>query len=194
MNALDKTDKTLNKIALLKNERNTYRKEIKCLTNDILNLQNLQEKIDKSNIVLQYIIENKQKVIIEEFEQTVTSALQEIFDENYSFKIIFKKRNKMSSVDFAINTGEYKGHIPIKMTQGRCVKEVIALALRVIFLTMLAGRRILVLDESFGGIDTEREHSAGIFLNKVCEDAGIQIIMVSHKVSIADSADNRVEI
>lgn len=191
---LKKVDKINKDVESKKAERKFYRKESKSLSDNIIKLEAHKEKIDRANVALQYIIEHKQQSIITMFEDTVTSALQEMFDENYTFKLEFHKRNKMSTVDFTINTGEYAGYLPLKMCHGKAVKETIACALRVMFVSMMEGRKILILDESFGGIDVEREHKAGLFLNKICEQFGIQLIIVSHKVGVGDSADNKVNI
>lgn len=189
MQVLNKLNKINKKISKLKAEKNLCKKNIKGFEDKNIDLQILQDEIDKSVLVLQLVVENKQKEIIELFEETVTSALKEIFNNNYSFKIEFGKRNKVTTADFVINTGEYAGYIPLKMCQGKSVARIIAFVLRIMFISILEGRKLVILDECFDGIEAEREHKVGLFISKICDKYDMQFIMVTHMQGIYEHAD-----
>lgn len=152
-----------------------------------------KDMIERSIFLLQLLSESRQKSVIELFEQTVTAALQEVFNENYVFKLQYGKRNNVSTVDFTIHTGEYDGFLPIKMTQGNCLKQTVGSILRLMFVSVLEGRKLVVLDESLGGVEIDREERVGAFLRTICERFEIQLIFVTHKEGIYNSADNKIE-
>ena len=158
-----------------------------------LDLVRQRDMIEKSVFVLQLLTESRQKSVVALFQNTVTAALQEVFDEDYSFELSYGKRNNVSTVDFMIHTGEYEGHLPILMTQGNAVRQVVGTVLRIIFISVLEGRKFAVLDESLGGVEIERESRVGDFLRTVCERFGMQLLLVTHKRGIFDSADNKIE-
>ena len=74
------------------------------------------------------------------------------------------------------------------------LKETIGVALRVIFTALLSGRKLLILDESFGGVDKDREYNVGKFLSEICREFDIQLVIVSHKLIIAEFADKKIEV
>lgn len=189
MKALKKLNKTKTDLSNLQAERKLQEKNINKLINKNLDLENRQEKIDKGILVLQLLVENKKREIIDTFEETVTSALQEIFNKEYSFKIEFSKRNKVTTADFVINTGEYAGFMPLKMCQGKSVARIIAFVLRTMFVSILDGRKLMVLDECFDGVEWERQSKVGNFISKLCEKYNMQIIMVTHMKGIYEHAD-----
>jgi DNA repair ATPase RecN len=152
------------------------------------------EKNDNAILLLQLVIENRQMSIIKLFDKTVASALKEVFGESYDFEISFDKRNNTTTADFTIHTGEYEGFIPIRGCQGKSIAEVVAVILRAIFIHLLDGRKVIILDECFTGIEYERQSLIGAFLRKVCEKFNIQIIMVSHCEPIYSCAETIQEI
>ncbi len=194
MNCLEKFKKFNDELSKAKVKRDTLNGLVDKLLEKISELDCRADEIDKIMTVLRLIIETRQDTVVKLFEDTVASALQETFNENYGFKIDINTRNKSSSLDFLINTGEYDGFIPIKHTQGKSVSDIISVIIRIMFISLLDCNKIVVLDESLGGVERDREMVVGRFIRNVSEKFGIQIVMVSHKSMIAESADRIIEI
>jgi len=176
----------------LQGERQYVVKNIKRLRKKYIGHVKNKDMIERAVFVLQLLSESRQKSIIELFEQTVTAALQEVFNERYAFKLQYGKRNNVATVDFMIHTGEYEGFLPIKMTQGNSVSQVVGTILRLMFISVLEGRKFAVLDESLGGVEIDRESRVGAFLRTICDRFKIQLLMVTHKTGIYESADNKI--
>lgn len=194
MKPSEKLGRLKNEVTGLRGERRGIVKTVKSLRNDYLEHLKARDKIEKAVFLLQLLSESRQKSVVELFEQTVTAALREVFNDRYVFRLKYGKRNNVSTVDFEIHTGEYEGYLPIKMTQGNSVAQVIGTILRLMFVSVLEGRKFVVLDESLGGVEIDRESNVGAFLRTVCDKFGILLLMVTHKEGIYESADNKIMI
>ena len=194
MTSSEKINETYEKLMLLKREKKVYISERRAVESKVLELQNRQTTIDKASVVLKFVMETKQDTIVEAFERVVTDALHDVFDDNYTFKLDIANRKTSQAVEFTLNVGTYAGFLPLKNCHGKAVKETIANAIRVIFVTILEGRKFLSLDESFGGIDNERECKVCAFMNKVCEEFGLQVLMVTHMTGISNNAMKEIVI
>jgi len=181
-------------VEALRGERRYVVENIKKLRKNYFGHVRQKDMIEKSVFVLQLLSESRQKSVVDLFENTVTAALQEVFNGKYSFKLLYGKRNNVATVDFTVHTGEYDGYLPIRMTQGNSVAQVIGTILRMVFVSVLEGRKFVALDESLGGIEIDRESKVGAFLRKICERFKMQTLMVSHKEGILQSADNMIEL
>lgn len=193
MESLRKLELLKDDVKSLYGERAYVVKNIKKLKKRYLGHVKQRDMVERAIFVLQLLSENRQKSVVELFESTVTAALQEVFTERYKFKLQYGKRNNVATVDFMIHTGEYEGFLPIKMTQGNSVSQVVGTILRLMFVSVLEGRKFVVLDESLGGVEIDREDKVGTFLRTICERFGIRLLMVTHKTHIYESADNKIE-
>lgn len=154
----------------------------------------LRDKIERAIFLLQLLSESRRKAVISTFENTVTAALQEIFNPKYSFKLQYGKRNNVSTTEFMVHTGEYKGYLPIKMTQGNSLMQMIAVVLQVLFVSVLEGDKVAIMDEPLVGVDIEREEKVGAFLRTICDRLKIQLVVVTHKTGIHNNAENKITI
>lgn len=181
--------------------------------------EKVQEKKGERNLVLRRINENekklkKQKVHLQstikaksiirkaaldtqkEFEvyisDIVTSALNAVFDEPYEFKINFTERRGKTEADlFFVKDGNEVNPI---VSSGLGAVDIASCALRVACwgLAHDKPRNVLVLDEPFKHLSTDKQGKAAAFLKALAYDSGIQIIYISHtanKKSVIKHAD-----
>lgn len=189
MQSLTKLNDLKRRVLSLEAQRDTYSKIVDSLGKENIELSFQMDKINRAVTVLQMIIESRQHGIIELFEKTVTSALQDLFGAGYSFKIELDKRNNVSTAEFKINTGDYKGYIPLKMCQGKALIETVSTILAIMFVVALKKNKLIIMDESLNGIESDRFHDAGMMLRSIAKQFKIQIIMVSHIEPLIRSAD-----
>ena len=161
---------------------------------DMLNKQLEQERKElKGAIGAVEHIQKVSKVTLEELRSKVsdlvTVAFETIFPHPYKFEIEFvSKRNKTECDLYVVRPNGNKIH-PLDGSGGG-VSDVCSFALRVTYWTLKGDlRNTFILDETFKFVSREYQPLCADFLSKVCEELGIQIIMVSHLDDIIDKAD-----
>lgn len=178
----------------LRGERDIMLTSVKEHSAEIEKCRKIKDTADKAIWVLHSVIEGRQSSVTKLFEETVTSALREVFGADYDFKLEFSKRNNVTTIEYMLHTDEYDGHIPLKYCQGKSVQEIVSVILRIMFVSMMKGRKFLVLDESISGIEIDKEWVVGKLVKDVCENFGVQVLMVSHKKTLYEMADKRIEL
>jgi DNA repair ATPase RecN len=194
MSISDRYEKLKDEVVALKSE---IRQNSTLINRELKKVDNNEREIDiidKSIIVLQCILDTSRENAIQLFEKTITTALKEVFDETYEFRLFFSKRGNASACDFLIKTGEYNEFLPIRMTQGQLLRQIVSTVLRLVFISLLSGRKLVGLDESFSGIAPDKESIVGELVMDICKKFKIQAVMVTHKETLANYADRIIEI
>lgn len=110
----------------------------------------------------------------------VSRCLESVFDEPYSFKIVFdKKRNQTEARLVFVRDGMEVS--PLDAAGGGVV-DLAAFALRLSCLCLRrpASRRLLVLDEPFRFISANYRPAVKEMLEELSEKMQVQILMVTH--------------
>ena len=162
----------------------------------IIKEKQLIEILQKTRAVLLQIGEETQKEIKQYIEETVTFALQSVFDDDYQFLIEFDyTKREQFEVYFYIN------HLGIKLeprkdTCSGGVIDVSAFALRLICLTLEEEdiAAILILDEPFKNVSAKFIPAVGQMVVDVAELLELQIIMVTHEEGFIETANNIIYI
>lgn len=160
-------------------------------------IKELQEEInnlDKSSAVLNSIGEDLQIKAQDTIEALVTRGLQQIFDESLSFHIIQNVKAKSVSVEFVVRTTlpDMVVDTPVMDARGGGLAATIGFLLRVVIMLLKNGRdkdNILILDETFAMVSDEYLEGLGEFLRELVDKTGIQILMVTHQPIFAEYAD-----
>ncbi len=187
-------DSLMQLIASKRGERNSYRKQLKEFKSKNSDLATRLTKIDKCVYILKLVISNRQNAMVDLFESTITSGLQDLFGEEYDFKIKFGTRNNVSKADFTVHTGEYKGYLPLEMCQGEALQELIGAMMQIIFVAMSEGDKIVWLDEAFTGFEADKQWRLSQLLNKVADEFKIQLVFVSHEQPLVSGSQNIIEL
>ena len=146
--------------------------------------------------ILDLAQQSLQSSMKEKFESIVTYALHYVFGPEYSFELEFGRRGNYQEVDLNVHTEALEGSYDPLDTSGGGVLDIVSLALRVAFLELYTPKieGPIILDESFKHLSEQYLLSAGKFLNILANRTKRQIIMVSHKTELINTADNIVEI
>ncbi len=138
--------------------------------------------VEEAQQAVQLVAKEIQQHVHKQIANVVKECLDLIFvNEGYGFKIRFdKKRNRTEAV-LILTKNEHEIIDPLNADSGG-VCEISALPLRVACLIMSKPklRRLLVLDEPFKSLSAEYWERTRMLINKLSEDFGIQIIMVTH--------------
>ena len=166
-------------------------------------LQDLIEVSNKAKAVLESYAIEQQTDLQQSIESLCTRGLQTVFQERLEFKLEFKVLRGQPEVSFAVVS--YVEDEPIEMdipnSFGGGLAVVCAVLLRVIVLRYLVEQGkvepILILDEPLAALspnypsddsDSLRTRMA-TFLRSVCDELGVQIILVTHEPDYGEEAD-----
>jgi len=151
-------------------------------------------KISKAVEVLQTATETRRQELKDRVESLVTKGLRAVFNRD-DFEFAFHvqlRRDKFGVVpvlrskfgDREIETGVVEGH-------GGGVNNVVAFILRVVVMSLARPKvaPILILDESFSMVSTDRLRGVASLLRELNQSAGIQFVMITHKEELLDAAD-----
>lgn len=177
------------------------------VTGELAALRAQHEQLERVAALLTRIGEERQQSAQQQIEELVTRALQVIFDKSLSFHLIQSVSGSQPRVDFVIRSvyevapsdGELGGsavvETPVLDARGGGMAVVIAFLLRLVVLLLTPGaRRVLFLDESFSHVSAEYEPRLAEFLREVCDQAGVQIVMITHSTAYSDVADKRYQL
>lgn len=166
----------------------------KQLQDDVAELAETVEDLDRVTGLLNSLGEAKQMQAQQTIEELVTRGLQTIFDDTLSFHIIQTMRGKTASVDFVVRTtlGGEVIDTSVMEARGGGLAATIGFLLRLVVMLLSKGTKtenILVLDETFGMVSAEYIHPLGEFLREVVEKTGVQIVLVTHEPEFEAYAD-----
>ena len=146
----------------------------------------------KAREAFHLVAQQIQQRIEQEVSGLVSSALDAVFDEPYLFGMEFiKRRNKIDCDLFLESNGE-RMHPADSVGGG--VLNIIAFALRLVFLLMSDSRRVLFLDEPMIHLSRDLQPKAAELLSSLSHELGIQIIVSSHIPDIVSAADNVIQV
>ena len=142
--------------------------------------------------------EERQESVQRQVEGLVTRALQAIFEENLSFHLVPAVKANRVEIDFMLRSKLEDGSevdTPVIGARGGGMAAVVGFVLQLVVLLLTPGaRRILFLDETFGMLSAEYEGRMAEFLRQVADQAGVQIVLVTHSKAYDDAADMSYEL
>ncbi len=144
--------------------------------------------------VLTRIGEAEQASAQHQVEELVTRALQVIFGEELSFKLVPSVKRDQAFLDFVLvsSYGDRTVETPVMEARGGGMAAVVGFALRLVVLLLTPGaRRFLALDESFAHVSALYEPRVAEFLREVADKAGVQLLLITHSSAYSDLADAR---
>lgn len=146
-------------------------------------------------ILIEYLIDKKYDNVVHLFEKTITSALHELWDDQYQFTLDIGRRGDNIAVEFKLMTGEYEVPKLIQMTQGASVKQIVGTVMRIVLVKLDKKLpNFLILDESLSGLSTTMQYKAGNFFNKLGKDFEMQLIWITQSESFAKCADTIIDV
>ena len=145
------------------------------------------KNIEEARGIVQIVAKTTQEQLQCKINDIVTLALEAVFGATYGFTVEFVIRRGKTEVDLFLVQNENK--LDPMDASGGGVVDVCSFALRTSLLIMGNSLPILVLDEPGKFVSRDLQSKFGLFLKKVSESLGMQIIMVSHSDEYIDVAD-----
>jgi len=183
------------KVAELSGKKKEIKGRLKENEVDLRLLKKDYTEIERCIQLLTFLSNQNQDKVIDLFQHTISAGLKDLFNDNYDFKFDMKTRGSSSSCDFLIKTESCDNWMDIKMCQGRSVQEIIGTILRIILIKLdKNNRKIVVLDEPTGGIESERQELMSKFLSEICVKFRLQLIIVTHSEELTEHASRKISL
>lgn len=168
--------------ASLKHALSTNQDKIRVLERDLVNTELAQT-------IMQQVAQRTQEEITFHIADVVSTALEAVFPDPYTFKI-----------DFVIKRGKTEANLYFERDGLRCnpiqesgggVVDIAAFALRIALWSLQrpGSNNTIVLDEPMKFLSRELQPKAGEMLKLLSEKLGIQFIIVTHDTAFQDCAD-----
>ena len=149
------------------------------------NIQNIEE----AQLILQAVAQETQSYYELYISEIVTNALVSIFDDTYTFRLIFKSKRGKTEAEFYLLKNN--NIIQIKDSVGGGVVDIISFALRIALwkIQQPASANTVILDEPFKFVDYSLKQKIGELIKLLSEKLNIQFIIVTHDKELIDIAD-----
>ena len=149
------------------------------------------EVYEKAQAVLLALEEAWRKDFEKSVETIISEGIRLVFgDEDLDFTVVTSVKAGASAVSFELEMAD--GVVTdIMDAEGRSIAEVVSFLLRVLLILAHkpALRKVIILDEPFGGISAKRMPFFQQLLRKIVEESGVQIIMTTHDMTHLEYAD-----
>lgn len=144
---------------------------------------------EKALTCLQEVSLMVQEALERSISETVTYALNYVFEDSYTFRIVYEiKRNKSEASLYLEKNGEF---YDILDDCAGGVADVVSFALRLALWSINSRktRNTFVFDEPFKNVSAKYHEKIGEMMRMLCENMNVQIIMVTHIERLKDFAD-----
>lgn len=163
-------------------------------TEEAARLRYQLELHEKVILSLTGVGEAAQQAAQKQIEELVTRAVQVVFGEELSFKLVPSVKRDQASLDFVLASkyGDITIETPVLEARGGGMAAVVGFVLRLVVLLLTPdARRVLVLDETFAHVSESFVPRVAEFLREVADKAGVQVVLVTHSTGYGDVADRR---
>lgn len=160
--------------------------------------QTVQEKIEKidlhekSIIVLNNVVDERTKGVLEKLVTTINNALGVVPLTNDYEVMITENETKRSGKELHIKLLDREANKVrgLRTSSGTAVAQLVSFLMRVVLVGFSNNRNILIVDENFSGFqDSETINIFGSVLTTLAEQEDFQIIMVEHKSEFLNVPD-----
>ena len=144
----------------------------------IFNLEEERNKIEKSRNIINMVAKQTQEQFSLKISDLVSSALESVFDNPYTFHAEFVNRRNRTECDLYFVRDGYR-RSPMDASGGGVV-NVASSALRIGLLMLSRYRKVLILDEPTKDLHSKKlKKRMSNFLKEVTKKAGIQLLVFS---------------
>ena len=146
------------------------------------------EDTEKAHALIQKVAVSTQEALQVQISEIGSMAMQAVFHDPYKLHIAFEPKRGRSEAQI---TFERDGNQVDPMGEsGGGTVDLASFALRVTFLSLERGTMpVLILDEPLKNLSKELHPLAGEFITEISHRLGIQMIIITHELGLAELAD-----
>lgn len=152
------------------------------------------EAAGKGRLLIQKVAEDTQNKITFYISDLVTSCIKSIpFDEEYEFKLEFEQSRGQTEGNLFFVTKDGEKLKPVDSSGGG-ICDITSIGNMISFWCLKPNRNLMIWDEPTKHLSEEYSEAAGEMIRILCEEKGIQVLMVTHDKILAKSANNLIEL
>lgn len=158
-------------------------------------LGGMSKNIDEAIEILTAVLAGTQEGVVKFIEETVTTALQYVYGDNYGFEVEYVLKRDQPEVILRPTKGEMV-YDP-KFTGGIGVVDVCSFALRYVCWALMEERSASIMfhDEPFKFVHGKEENlRLGEMVKNMSDLLGLQVILVSGESALINSADKAFKV
>lgn len=158
----------------------TARERVKLEKEALVDLEVRVEALRQAQSIAQQVAESLQNRAHEQVTEIVTKCLSTIFDDPYTFRILFERKRGKTEARLVF---ERDGEIldPLSSAAGAAVNVAsFALRLACILLSAPKKRKLVILDEPFRFVAPRLHGRVRSLLEALADELGVQILIVTH--------------
>lgn len=179
-----------------KGQQDMLKKRYHQIDAEIADLLSQQEQYDLLIAFLSQMADERQERVYQQIEHTVTEGLRAVFDEDMRLEITTKQVGARSETHFNVvsylNGKELS--TSIMDARGGGVAALVGFLIQAVLVLLTPGMRpIIFLDEAFRNVSSDYLDSLGEFIRGLCEETGLQVVLVTHQPTLAEYADTHYE-
>lgn len=159
-------------------------------------LQDQQEQYSYLLTFLSQVADERQDLVYRQIERTVTEGLQSVFLEDMRLEISTKQVGSRSETVFHIVSymDGKELQTSIMNARGGGVAAVVGFLIQAVLVLLTPGMRpIVFLDEGMRNVSETYLPNLGEFIKGLCEETGLQVVLVTHQPTLAEYADTHYE-
>lgn len=140
--------------------------------------------LDQAVALIGQYADARELEVQKKIETLVSNGLKTVFGEEMRFIVQQKVVGKRTDIKFKIES-YYDGvfvETDILSARGGGVAAVTGFLLRVVMIMLTDSRRLLVLDETFAQVSSDRSTNIAYLLEDLAKDYGFQFILVTHRI------------
>lgn len=167
----------------------------KALEGEQETLKALQTKINidtEARKLLNVVGEEFFSDVLRALESMVTQGLRNVLgDETLELVLEQKISHNKIGVGMSIRSqmGIKQVETDVLSARGGGLAALVGFFIRLVLLAATNNRRVVVLDESFAHLSGDYEPILGTVLKQLCEQMGVQVLMVTHSTTFEEYAD-----
>jgi DNA repair ATPase RecN len=155
------------------------------------------EAYDKAKTLHGVIMAEARSANKKDIVDCVAGIVKNFYGDEYQFDVEFSDDGALEfivreNVDGKTKTYYVSGDDSVGLGGG--LSDTISTGLRIMLLLKSGSAGPLFLDEAYRQLDAERASKVGFFLSSICEEYGVQIVMSTHLMQVADEADMKINI
>lgn len=154
-----------------------------CIEQKLLKLKEENKNVLIAEKIIQEVSQKTQQLISFKISEPITKALQTILCSNIKFITLFKQKRGKTECNLLFE--EYGNqYVPLKESTGGGI-DVASFILRLTLLQLSNKRNLIVLDEPFKHLDTDKHELMGELLQELTKKLNIQFIICTHSKRLA---------
>jgi predicted ATPase len=176
-----KMDRVEARLDLMERQLVSYKDEIEVSKKEALVLEHVEE-------LFKFLLDKYVHQYAESFSKIVTEGLQSIFhDQDLSFEVKVQQKHGKVWVEFETVHDGIRGQALEAFGGG--IASVQSLLLRLLVLLKKGLARYLILDESLAALSEEYVENTGRFIQKMCQELDVNVLLITHNKSFLDHSD-----